>query len=63
MRANIVTTPESSEFTFIKQRTDNYALSAGLILRKDEIIAVQPELSLTYFLEEGGHLQYQLSYH
>ena len=38
IRANMATTPESSEFTSIKQRIDNHPLSAGLVLKKDELI-------------------------
>ena len=63
IRANMATTPESSEFTSIKQRIDNHKLSAGLVLKKDELIAAQTKLSLKDFLEEGGQLQDQLPYH
>ena len=38
IRANMATTPESSEFTSIKQRIDNHPLSAGLVFKKDELI-------------------------
>ena len=60
IRANMTISPESSEFTSIKQRIDNHKLSADLVPKKDELIAAQTKLSLKGFLEEGGHLQDQL---
>ena len=63
IRANMATTPESLEFTSIKQRIDNQELSAGLVPKKDELIAAQTKFSLKDFLEEGGHLQDQLPCH
>lgn len=63
VRANIATTPELSEFTSIKQRIDVHKLSTGPVPKKDELIAVQPRLSLKYFLEESDYLQEQLPYH
>ena len=63
IRANMAITSESSKFTSIKQRIDNHKLSAGLVSKKDELIAAKTKLTFKNFLEEGGHLQDQLPYH
>ena len=57
IRANMATTPESSEFTPIKQRIDVHKLSTGPVPKKDELQVAQTKLSLKDFLEEGGPLQ------
>jgi len=62
IRANMAETPESSDFTSIKQRIDDHQ-QAVVTASKDEITAERSGLLLKAFLAEGDYLKDQIPYH
>ena len=62
IRAKMADTPETSEYTSIKQRIDDH-LKADLELNKDAKEQEPKGLSLKKFLLEGDYLKDQIPYH
>ena len=62
IRAKMADTPETSEYTSIKQRIDDH-LKADLQLNKDAKEQEPKGLSLKKFLLEGDYLKDQIPYH
>ena len=62
IRAKMADTPETSEFTSIKQRIDDKKKEGGRP-KKDSMSLEQSGLSLKEFLSKGDYLQDQIPFH
>ncbi len=62
IRANMATTPETSEFTSIKQRISDHAQSDSQNIEVSTTVN-KTRVPLKDFLTQGGHLKEQIPYH